>query len=173
MCAKSFAWAEAGLILSSIKKTVLDKGRGSCVGREGPSAGAPHLSQPHPFHLMHKPPPSSKPLAPKPACLFLITSLHGRRGRGETQGVIGVMEGNPGWAWALQVPRPRAVGGLHQAAETRRRKRKMNQPVHTPCNPVPGKQLSTPSGLVHMPKGGKGAGLTVLASLLCDFRPVT
>ena len=53
---KSFAWAEAWLILSSIKKTACCGGPGSCKGREGPSAGALHLSQPHPFYLMHKPP---------------------------------------------------------------------------------------------------------------------
>lgn len=41
---QSFAWAEAWLILSSIEKTLLEKGRGSCVGREGPSVGAPPIS---------------------------------------------------------------------------------------------------------------------------------
>lgn len=134
MCAKSFAWAEAWLILSSIKKTVLEKGRGSCVGREGPSAGAPHLSQPHPFHLMHKPPPPSKPLAPKPACLsqqVLITSLHGRWGS-RAQGVMGVMEGSP---WPGQGPTGSVAEGSGWAASSVRGQGKEEEDEETGMRP--------------------------------------
>lgn len=78
----SFAWAEAWLTLRSIKKTVLEKGGEAVWGGRVPQQVPPHLSQPHPFYLMHKPPPPSKPLTPKTACLFqqaLSASLH--RGR--------------------------------------------------------------------------------------------
>lgn len=49
----------------------------------------------------------------------------------------------------------------------------MNQPICSSCTLVPGKQLFAPSGLMDVPEGGMGAGLSVLAYQLCDFGPVT
>lgn len=55
---KSFAWAEAWLILSSIKKPVFGGGVVEAVwGGRVRQQVSPHLSQPHPFYLKHKPPP--------------------------------------------------------------------------------------------------------------------
>lgn len=59
-------------------------------------------------------------------------------------------------------------GGLQQASEASRKGRR--GPPCPPCTLVPGKQLSTPSGLVAMPKGDMAVSP---ASQLCDFGPVT
>lgn len=105
---------------------------GSYGGKEGPSAGDPHLSQPHPCYLIRKlpPPPTSLnykvrlPLPASPACL---PQQQEEENAGRDYKFMGRAPlATPGHPPHTQPRFPwwKAMDGLYQAPEVRRRKRR-------------------------------------------------